>query len=76
MIPVTTFRGASVAVFGLGGSGLATCAALREGGARVIAWDDNPASVDKAAAAGHETADLRTIAWSGVAALVLAPGCR
>ncbi len=28
MIPVTTFRGASVAVFGLGGSGLATCAAL------------------------------------------------
>ncbi|PTM61076.1 UDP-N-acetylmuramoyl-L-alanine--D-glutamate ligase [Phreatobacter oligotrophus] len=74
MIPVTTFRSASVAVFGLGGSGLATCAALREGGARVIAWDDNPASVDKAAAAGHETADLRTIDWSGVAALVLAPG--
>ncbi|MBX9991848.1 UDP-N-acetylmuramoyl-L-alanine--D-glutamate ligase [Phreatobacter oligotrophus] len=74
MIPVTTFRGASVAVFGLGGSGLSTCAALREGGARVIAWDDNPASVDKAAAAGHETADLRTIDWSGVAALVLAPG--
>lgn len=74
MIPVTTFRGASVAVFGLGGSGLATCAALREGGARVIAWDDNPASVAKAAAAGHETADLRTIDWSGVAALVLAPG--
>ncbi len=74
MIPVTTFRGASVAVFGLGGSGLATCAALREGGARVIAWDDNAASVDKAAAAGHETADLRTIDWSGVAALVLAPG--
>lgn len=74
MIPVTTFRGASVAVFGLGGSGLATCAALREGGARVIAWDDNPASVDKAVAAGHESADLRTIDWSGVAALVLAPG--
>ncbi|MDP3544988.1 MAG: UDP-N-acetylmuramoyl-L-alanine--D-glutamate ligase, partial [Phreatobacter sp.] len=52
MTPVTTFRGASVAVFGLGGSGLATCEALRAGGARVIAWDDNPASVDKAAAAG------------------------
>lgn len=74
MIPVTTFRGTSVAVFGLGGSGLATCAALREGGASVIAWDDNPGSVAKAAAAGHETADLRTIDWSGVAALVLAPG--
>ncbi len=74
MIPVSTFKGATVAVFGLGGSGLATCAALAAGGARVIAWDDNPASVAKAAAAGHQTADLRSLDWAGVAALVLAPG--
>ena len=29
MIPVTTFAGKKVAVFGLGGSGLASCRALR-----------------------------------------------
>ena len=36
MIPVTSFAGKSVAVFGLGGSGLASCEALRAGGAEVI----------------------------------------
>lgn len=74
MIPVSTLMGRTVAVFGLGGSGLATCAALAAGGARVIAFDDSPASVAKAAAAGHETADLRHVDWSSLAALVLAPG--
>jgi len=37
MIPVTVFRSKTVAVFGLGSSGLATCAALAAGGARVVA---------------------------------------
>lgn len=74
MIPISTLKGANVAVFGLGGSGLATCAALKSGGARVIAFDDNPASVEKAAAAGYETADLRGIDWSSVAVFVLTPG--
>ena len=36
MIPVTTFKGKSVALFGLGGSGLATALALAAGGADVI----------------------------------------
>jgi UDP-N-acetylmuramoylalanine--D-glutamate ligase len=74
MTPVSSFKGAKVAVFGLGGSGLATLAALAAGGADVIAFDDNPASVEKAAAAGYGTADLRGIDWASVAALVLAPG--
>jgi UDP-N-acetylmuramoylalanine--D-glutamate ligase len=74
MIPVSTFRGARVAVFGLGGSGLATCAALVAGGADVTAFDDNPASVERAAAAGFGTADLRDVDWTSIAALVLAPG--
>ena len=34
MIPVATFAGKRVAVFGLGGSGRATAAALVAGGAR------------------------------------------
>ena len=46
MIPVTSFAGKTVAVFGLGGSGLASCHALKAGGAEVIAGDD---SVDNVA---------------------------
>ncbi|HRF10324.1 MAG TPA: UDP-N-acetylmuramoyl-L-alanine--D-glutamate ligase [Xanthobacteraceae bacterium] len=74
MTPVTTFRGKTVAVFGLGASGIATAQALIAGGANVIAWDDTPKSVEKARAEGIETQDLREIGWNGVAALVLAPG--
>ena len=44
MIPVHTFSGRDVAVYGLGRSGLATCRALMAGGARVCAWDDNEAA--------------------------------
>ncbi len=74
MIPVTTFKGKSVALFGLGGSGLATALALAAGGADVIAWDDNPASVENASAAGVKTGDLRALDWSRLDALVLSPG--
>lgn len=74
MIPVTTFGGRRVAVFGLGASGLASCRALVAGGAEVIGFDDNPRGLAEAAAAGIATADLRQLDWSGIAALVLAPG--
>jgi UDP-N-acetylmuramoylalanine--D-glutamate ligase len=74
MIPVTTFAGKKVAIFGLGGSGLASASALLAGGADVVAFDDNAASVAKATAAGIPTADLRVIDWSKIAALILAPG--
>src|SRR5215468_9246238 len=74
MIPVTIFAGRKVALFGLGGSGLASASALLAGGADVVAFDDDPDRVAKANAAGIPTADLRTIDWSRIAALVLAPG--
>lgn len=74
MIPVTTFAGKSVVLFGLGGSGLATAKALVAGGANVTAWDDNPDSVAKAAAEGIPTQDLRAIDWSSFSAFVLSPG--
>src|SRR6185503_19590626 len=74
MIPVTVFAGEKVAIFGLGGSGLASASALLAGGADVIGWDDNAESVVKATSAGIPTADLREVDWSRVAALVLAPG--
>ena len=74
MIPVTTFAGKKVAVFGLGGSGLVSASALLAGGADVIGYDDNAQSVTKANAAGIPTADLHNSDWSKIAALVLAPG--
>lgn len=74
MIPVTTFAGKKVAVFGLGGSGLASASALFAGGADVIGWDDDPPRIEHASRAGIPTADLRAVDWSRIAALVLAPG--
>ncbi|MGB5800307.1 MAG: UDP-N-acetylmuramoyl-L-alanine--D-glutamate ligase, partial [Mesorhizobium sp.] len=74
MIPATTFSGKRVALFGLGGSGIATARSLVEGGAEVLAFDDNPQSVAKAVAEGIPTADLRDIDWSRVSSLVLSPG--
>ena len=74
MIPITTFAGQKVAVFGLGHSGLLSAQALLAGGADVVAFDDTPAKVEQAKAAGIATQDLRDLDWSQVAALVLAPG--
>ncbi len=74
MIPVTSFAGKTVAVFGLGGSGLASCHALKAGGAEVIAADDSSDNVAKAVQAGFVTADLRKVSWQNFAALILTPG--
>jgi UDP-N-acetylmuramoylalanine--D-glutamate ligase len=74
LIPITSFAGKTVAVFGLGGSGLASCHALKAGGAEVIAGDDGGEKLAEAAQAGFVTADLRNVSWANFAALVLTPG--
>ena len=74
LTPVTSFAGKTVAVFGLGGSGLASCHALKAGGAEVVAGDDGAERLAEAAKAGFITADLRTVDWSRFAALILTPG--
>ena len=74
MIPVTTFAGQTVAVFGLGTSGNATALALMAGGANVAAWDDGAAGRASAEKAGIPLVDLNAADWSQFAALVLAPG--
>lgn len=74
MTPVTTFRDKHVALFGLGGSGLATAHALIAGGAHVHAWDDGETGRAKAASQGVRLDDLATADWSQFAALVLTPG--
>ena len=47
MIPVTTCAGQTIAVFGLGRSGNATCAALIAGGADVAAELDAKRAIDQ-----------------------------
>jgi UDP-N-acetylmuramoylalanine--D-glutamate ligase len=74
MTPATTFADRTVALFGLGGSGLATALALQAGGAHLVACDDNPAKMAEARAKGIGTGDLRAADWSHFAALILSPG--
>ena len=74
MIPITTFAGKKVAVFGLGSSGLLSARALAAGGAEVIAFDDDAKKLAEAQAAGIKTQDLARTRLVAVAALVLAPG--
>ncbi|HPD92509.1 MAG: UDP-N-acetylmuramoyl-L-alanine--D-glutamate ligase [Rhodobacter sp.] len=75
MIAVEGYRGLRVGVLGLGRSGLATCEALRAGGAEVCAWDDSPEGRAKAETAGFIPVDLaRQGAIEGLAALITSPG--
>jgi UDP-N-acetylmuramoylalanine--D-glutamate ligase len=74
MIPVTSFKGRTVAVFGLGASGLATADALKAGGAHPILDDDTEGRREEARARGYDVRSLREVDWGEVAALVLSPG--
>jgi UDP-N-acetylmuramoylalanine--D-glutamate ligase len=75
MIPVRGYEGRSVAVLGLGRSGLAAARALRAGGARALCWDDGEAGRAAAAAEGFEISDpMAPGAYEGVAALIVSPG--
>lgn len=74
MIPIQEYAGRDVAVFGLGRTGLSAARALRAGGARVHAWDDNPDTRAKAEAEGLELSDINKMDWQQFAALVLSPG--
>jgi UDP-N-acetylmuramoylalanine--D-glutamate ligase len=74
VIPVRSFEGKRVAVFGLARSGLTAARALAAGGAQVIAWDEKPAAREAAAAERLYLQDLATADWGGLDALVLSPG--
>jgi UDP-N-acetylmuramoylalanine--D-glutamate ligase len=75
MIPVIGFDGQTVAVLGLGRSGLSAARALREGGARALCWDDNPAARAAAEAEGFAPRELAGPGgFDGVSWLVVSPG--
>jgi UDP-N-acetylmuramoylalanine--D-glutamate ligase len=75
MIPVRGYEGQTVAVLGLGRSGVTAARALAAGGSRAVVWDDSPAAREKAAAEGLDVLDLtREGVWRDIAALVVSPG--
>ena len=75
MIPVQGVENQTIAVLGLGRSGRATAAALTEGGASVVVWDDGADTREKAAADGMTVLDMtREANWDGIAALITSPG--
>ena len=74
MIDLSRHAGTSMAVFGLGRSGISASLALAAGGAAVHAWDDDPARRRHAASLGVPLADLYRIEWDDFVALVLSPG--
>jgi UDP-N-acetylmuramoylalanine--D-glutamate ligase len=74
MIPVRTFANADVAVFGLARSGVSSVAALKAGGARILAWDDNQAGREAAEKAGARVIPHEQWPWERLKALILSPG--
>jgi UDP-N-acetylmuramoylalanine--D-glutamate ligase len=74
MIDLAVLKGSSFAVLGLARSGLATVHALAAAGIDCVAWDDNASSREAAAGAGARVADLTTLDWSRISALVISPG--
>ncbi|MFQ6552520.1 UDP-N-acetylmuramoyl-L-alanine--D-glutamate ligase [Aestuariibius insulae] len=75
MIPVRGFEGRTVAVLGLGRSGLSVAHALEAGGAQAVAWDDGAAARERAEGEGIVLRDLtRAGAFEDVATLVVSPG--
>ena len=74
MIDLPFYHGYSVAVMGLGKTGLATARALMASGADVWAWDDHE---DRRAAAGQQEiplVDLERCNWHEPVSLILSPG--
>jgi len=74
LIEAQTFRGKTVAVFGLGRTGVTAALSLVAGGAEVLAWDDNPDSREAARVKGVPMKNLKEVDWSEIDDFVLSPG--
>lgn len=73
-LDLSAFHGRSLAVLGLGVSGLSAATALQDAGARVLPWDDQEKSRERAKAQGLTPADLMDADFAEIDALVLSPG--
>ena len=74
MIALSPYGGRTIALLGLGKSGLAAARALAAAGADVWAWDDDPARRQAAEDEGLPLVDLAQCDWQRPESLVLSPG--
>ncbi|WP_299670736.1 UDP-N-acetylmuramoyl-L-alanine--D-glutamate ligase [uncultured Roseobacter sp.] len=75
MIPVRGLQNHTVAVLGLGRSGLSAARALAAGGAVPICWDDNPAAKARAEAEGFTCRPFKSARdFDEIARLIVSPG--
>jgi len=74
MIDLTAYQGKTIAVLGLGRSGLSAARTLNRCGAEVWAWDDDESARSRAVGEGLEPVDLAGRDLSAVDALILSPG--
>ncbi|WP_300031512.1 UDP-N-acetylmuramoyl-L-alanine--D-glutamate ligase [uncultured Roseobacter sp.] len=75
MIPVAGVTGQTIAVLGLGRSGLSAARALAAGGAMPLCWDDNVEARARAEAEGFTCKHLKTHQhFEGIDRLIVSPG--
>lgn len=74
MIPVLRHFQNTLAIIGLGKSGLSAARALTAGGAKVLVWDDKPEAREQAAKAGYTVAEPTRENWRLVRKVVWSPG--
>jgi len=74
MIKISSTKGKRLALFGLGGSGLAAAKACMAGGADVTVWDDREEAVRRARELGLKAQDLHDLDWKKISSLILSPG--
>lgn len=72
--PAFCFSGRSVAIYGLGRSGLSVARAIKLGGGQAYVWDEQEEARDKARALGFQVENLAQISWGSFSALILSPG--
>ncbi len=74
MLDLSAYGDHTIAVLGLGVSGMSAADALRRAGARVLPWDDNENRRNGAAARGLAPHDLEQAPFEDIDMLVLSPG--
>lgn len=74
MIIIPGIENRKIGVYGLGATGLATCAALSASGAEVYCWDDNEEARNKTANTRYAAEHPKQWPWEEMRSLALSPG--
>ena len=75
MIPLAQYAGKTIAILGLGKTGLAAAEAIDSAGATIIIWDDNQASLERIPVGlAQYVKPLDEWDWEQLDALLLSPG--